>query len=83
MPAGAQSVFLDRMIGTLGVRRASSPARASFYSVLAYTVAQREIGLRMALGADSRLVKSMVLRRVADMTVIGVSSAPAARSPAG
>lgn len=41
--------------------------------MLAYTVAQRtrEIGLRMALGAAPSRVRSMVLRQVGIMTLVG------------
>jgi ABC-type antimicrobial peptide transport system permease subunit len=48
-------------------------AAVGLYGVLAYTVAQRtrEIGVRMALGADAGRVRSMVLRQVGRMTLIG------------
>jgi predicted permease len=71
-----QNVFLDRMISTLSAAFATLAtllAAVGLYGVLAYTVAQRtrEIGVRMALGADAGRVRSMVLRQVGRMTLIG------------
>jgi ABC-type antimicrobial peptide transport system permease subunit len=69
-------VFLDRLISTLSAGFAALAtllAAVGLYGVLAYTVAQRtkEIGLRMALGADAGRVRAMVLKQVAVMTIVG------------
>jgi predicted permease len=70
------NVVLDRVIGILSAAFAALAtilAAVGLYGVLAYTVAQRtrEIGLRMALGADAGRVRSMVLWQVGRMTIIG------------
>jgi predicted permease len=71
-----ENVYLDRMIGTLSAAfalLATLLAAVGLYGVLAYTVAQRtrEIGVRMALGADGRRIRAMVLRQVARMVLVG------------
>jgi predicted permease len=73
-----ENVFLDRMISTLAASfaiLATVLASIGLYGVLAYTVGQRtrEIGVRMALGADGDAVRTMVLRQVGWMTVIGAA----------
>jgi len=44
------------------------------HGVLSYTIAQRarEFGIRMALGADTRLIRGLVLRQMARITAAGV-----------
>jgi predicted permease len=71
-----ENVFLDRMISSLSASfamLATILAAVGLYGMLAYSVAQRtrEIGVRMALGADIWSVRRMVLRQVAMLTVIG------------
>ena len=70
------NVFADRIISVLSAAFAGLAtllAAIGLYGVLAYTVAQRtrEIGLRMALGADAGRIRGMVMRQVSRMTLVG------------
>ncbi len=77
MPQQArENVFMDRMVSTLSAAfalLATVLAAVGLYGVLAYTVSQRtrEIGLRMALGADGARMRTMILKQVAWMTLVG------------
>jgi ABC-type antimicrobial peptide transport system permease subunit len=71
-----ENVYLDRFISALSAAfaiLATALAAIGLYGVLAYTVARRtrEIGLRIALGAGSGSVRTMVLRQVGGMMLIG------------
>ncbi|MBX3133603.1 MAG: ABC transporter permease [Gemmatimonadaceae bacterium] len=71
-----ENVFLDRMISILSTCfavLATLLAAVGLYGVMAYSVAQRtrEIGVRMALGANAGRVQGMVLKQVGLMLAIG------------
>jgi len=71
-----ESAFEDRILTVLSAAFAGLAtllAAVGLYGVLAYTVAQRtrEIGLRMALGADAACLRAMVLGQVGRTTIVG------------
>jgi predicted permease len=71
-----ENIYLDRMISTLSAAfaiLATFLAAVGLYGVLAYNVAQRtrEIGVRMALGAEGSRVQTMIIRQVGTLIAIG------------
>jgi predicted permease len=83
-----ENIFLDRMMTIMSASfalLATLLAAIGLYGVLAYSVAQRtnEIGIRVALGADTTRVRLLVLRQVAMMTLIGGAIGVAAGLGAG
>jgi predicted permease len=83
-----ENVSRDRVVSVLSASFAivaTLLAAVGLYGVLAYTVAQRtrEIGLRMALGADAGRVRALVLHQVGWMTLVGVAAGLAAAFAVG
>lgn len=71
------TIFLDRLITLLSASFAGLAtllAALGLYGVLAYNVARRtrELGLRLALGADPNSLRALVLRQVGRMALVGV-----------
>ena len=71
-----ENVAIDRLVTIMSTAfavLATLLAALGLYGVLAHTVTQRtrEFGLRMALGAEGKTVRRLVLRQVGLMTIVG------------
>ena len=79
-----ENIALDRMVSTLATAFAGLAtllAGVGLYGVLSYTISRRtrEIGIRVAIGADPRAIRAMVLREVGGLiaggTLLGLPAA--------
>ena len=73
-----ESLFVERMVAALSAAfglLATLLAAIGLYSVMSHAVAARtrEIGLRVALGADGRSVLLLVLRELAALAALGIA----------
>jgi putative ABC transport system permease protein len=78
-----ESLFVERMVAVLSVAfgaLATLLAAIGLYGVMSYAVTRRtrEIGIRMALGAERRRVLWLVLKEVAVMAAVGITGGLAA-----
>ncbi|HEX7081494.1 MAG TPA: ABC transporter permease [Gammaproteobacteria bacterium] len=73
-----ETVYIDRLLSVLSAAFAALAtllAAVGLHGVLAYNVTQRtrELGLRLALGAEPSRLRAMVLKQVGAMAVIGAA----------